>query len=96
MKLHILKDILAVVAANIAIILFSKCKVDIIYFSRLFMYVIILIDGSFLLHYVISKQYEISSYKTNFGNNLPTYLFMFVLLYPLFVFLKYVHNCYFP
>lgn len=56
MKLHILKDIFAVIAANIVIILLSlQCKIDVRYFCRLFMYTIILIDGTFLLQYFTSK-----------------------------------------
>jgi hypothetical protein len=96
MKLHILKDIFAVIAANIVIILLSlQCKIDVRYFCRLFMYTIILIDGTFLLQYITSNHYVKSSYNEQFGHNLPTYMFIFVLIYPLFVFLKYMYECYF-
>ena len=96
MKLHILKDIFAVIAANVVIILLSlQCKIDIRYFCRLFMYTIILIDGTFLLQYITSNHYVKSSYNEQFGHNLPTYMFILVLIYPLFVFLKYMYKCYF-
>lgn len=96
MKLHILKDIFAVIAANVVIILLSlQCKIDVTSFCRLFMYTIILIDGTFLLQYFTSKHYESSSYNEKLGHNLPTYMFVLVLIYPLFVFLKYMYECYF-
>ena len=97
MKLHILKDIFAVIAANIVIILLSlRCKkIDVRYFCRLFMYTIILIDGTFLLQYFTSNHNELSSYNEKLGQNLPTYMFILVLVYPFFVLLKYIFKCYF-
>jgi hypothetical protein len=92
MKLHIAKDIFAVVSASVALgLLTLPCVAHHRFqkFFQMFMFVILLVDGTFLTHHCMTG----STYHTELGFNHATFLFFLVLLYPLYVCLQFISTC---
>ena len=88
MKLHILKDIFAILASVVAFfaICFDRCYVqDKSAFYRIFFITVMLTDGYFVLNP--------SSYDHEFGNNNETKALFGIFSISLLIFMVYLSTC---
>ena len=93
MKLHIAKDIFAVVSASVALgFLTIPCVAQHNFqtFFKMCILIILLVDGTFLTHHYLTGS---NTYSTDLGFNQATYLFLLILVYPLYVCLLFLFKC---
>lgn len=88
MKIHIMKDYLAVFVSFVGILLVQYDKCDLerkLNYYQLFLCIIVLIDGFF----VFNKY----AYNYNFGNNIETKTFFAILSVPTVLLIFYIMSC---